>query len=151
VAVLVACSSQTDTSQTGTSSGNGTASAALTDADLVIPVADVTDDPTFYPVTVDGESMEVLALRAADGSVRTAFNTCQVCYDSGRGYYQWSGTALVCQNCGNQFAPDQVEVVSGGCNPVPIFDADVSDDGTNITIPLSYLQSAQELFANWKQ
>jgi hypothetical protein len=123
--------------------------ATVTDADIVIPKADITAEPTFYPAVVNGEDMEVLALTASDGSVRTAFNTCQVCYDSGRGYYRWNGSALQCQNCGNQFAPEAVEVEVGGCNPVPIFDDSTTDDGTNITIPLSYLQQQQTLFANW--
>lgn len=29
--------------------------------------------------------------------IRTAFNTCQVCYSSGKGYYVQSGNVLVCQ------------------------------------------------------
>ena len=45
--------------------------------------------------------MEIVAVKALDGSIRTAFNTCQVCYNSGRGYYQQEGNELVCQNCGN--------------------------------------------------
>lgn len=36
-------------------------------------------------------------------TIRTAFNTCQVCYSSGRGYYVQEGNVLVCQNCGNRF------------------------------------------------
>ena len=32
--------------------------------------------------------LEVLAVKAPDGTIRTAFNTCQVCYGSGRGLYR---------------------------------------------------------------
>jgi uncharacterized membrane protein len=151
VAVLaVAALLLSSCSAAGSGSGGGSgAAAALTDADLVIPVAEVTDQASFYPLNVGGEDMEVLAVKASDGTIRTAFNTCQVCYDSGKGYYKWENGLLVCQNCGNQFGPDQVEVEVGGCNPVPIFDEAKTVDATTITIPLSYLQQQQALFANW--
>ena len=54
----------------------------------MIPVKNISSTAQFYPVDVDGTQMEVLAVKAPDGTIRTAFNTCQVCYDSGRGYYK---------------------------------------------------------------
>lgn len=92
--------------------------------DLVILLDKVTNNVTFYAVDVDGTEMEVMAVRDSSGNIRTAFNTCQVCYSSGRGYYQQEGNDLVCQNCGNSFTTDQVGLESGGCNPVPIMDND---------------------------
>ncbi len=44
----------------------------------------------------------------------------------------------------------QVEVVSGGCNPWPILDADKTVDAENITIPYAFLKNSVSLFANWK-
>jgi len=35
--------------------------------------------------------MEVLAVKAPDGTIRTAMNTCKICYDSGAGYYVQEG------------------------------------------------------------
>lgn len=118
--------------------------------DLIIPVADISDQANFYEYDVDGTKLEVMAIKASDGSIRTAFNTCQVCFSSGRGYYKQEGDKLVCQNCGNQFSADDVEVTKGGCNPVPIQEADKTVDDTNITISKDYLKSAKELFENWK-
>ncbi|MFV0350851.1 MAG: DUF2318 domain-containing protein [Oscillospiraceae bacterium] len=123
---------------------------AVTDSDLVIPLADITETASFYPVVVDGTQLEVLAVKASDGTIRTAFNTCQVCYSSGRGYYQQEGDVLICQNCGNQFHMDEVEVTRGGCNPVPVGDENKTVTDTSITIPLKYLQEAEVIFANWK-
>ena len=88
---------------------------------LVIPVSDISSTASFYPVEVEGTRMEVLAVADSEGNIRTAFNTCQICYGSGRGYYVQEGNVLVCQNCGNRFTVDQVEIQSGGCNPWPIF------------------------------
>jgi len=119
--------------------------------DLVIPVADITQEASFYPVEVDGVEMEVIAVMAEDGSIRTAFNTCQVCYDSGRGYYKQEGSALVCQNCGNQFPMSHVEVEAGGCNPWPIFDENKTVTEESITISYAFLQESEQIFSNWKQ
>lgn len=124
--------------------------AAVKDADIVIPISGVSETATFYPAEVGGTKLEVLAVKAPDGSIRTAFNTCQVCYDSGRGYYKQEGNVLVCQNCGNRFSMDKVEVAKGGCNPVPIFSDNKKVDDTNITISYDFLKQAKDIFANWK-
>lgn len=122
----------------------------VSNSDLVIPLSEVSETAAFYPVEIDGTQLEVLAVQAPDGSVRTAFNTCQVCYSSGKGYYVQEGDVLVCQNCGNRFRMDDVEVTRGGCNPVPIaFDnKNVNDD--SITISKEFLAQAKVIFANWK-
>lgn len=117
---------------------------------IVIPKSEVTEIAKFYPVVVDGIKMEVLAVKAPDGTIRTAMNTCQVCYNSGRGYYKQEGDELVCQNCKNRFKISQVEKIKGGCNPVPILDENKTDDGTNITISGNYLEQNKDLFAKWK-
>lgn len=121
------------------------------DGNLRIQVKDITEQAAFYPVTVDGVKMEVLAVKAPDGTIRTAFNTCQVCYDSGRGYYVQEGNVLVCQNCGNRFRTSDVEKVKGGCNPLPIMPEDKTVDETTITIPVEVLRQAKEFFIDWKR
>ena len=118
---------------------------------LVIQIKDITETATFYPAQVDGVKMEVLAVKAPDGTIRTAFNTCQVCYDSGRGYYVQEGDVLVCQNCGNRFRTSDVEKVRGGCNPVPILEEEKIVDENTITIPAELMQKAKVLFADWKR
>lgn len=133
--------------------GSDTKTANLTtanDRDLVIPINEVTETAKYYPYSVDGTEMEIVALKASDGTIRTALNTCQVCYDSGRGYYVQEGDVLVCQNCGNRFSADQIEIVKGGCNPVPIMQENKIDDGTNITISKDFLAQNVDLFSNWK-
>jgi uncharacterized membrane protein len=123
----------------------------IADSDLVINVSDVTENAVFYPVDIQGTRIEVLAIKAADGTIRTAFNTCQVCYASGRGFYKQQGTVLVCQNCGKRFRMSQVEVRSGGCNPVPIFAANKTVTDTTITVSKEYLTRAKEIFARWRR
>ncbi len=120
------------------------------DGDIVIPVSEISETAKFYPAKIDDIELEAMAVKAPDGSIRTAFNTCQVCYTSGRGYYVQEGDVLVCQNCGNRFAMDDVEVTRGGCNPVPISEEykTVSDD--SITISKDFLAEATIIFQKWK-
>jgi uncharacterized membrane protein len=120
------------------------------EGDLVIPLEGISATATFYPVEIDGTSLEVLAVQASDGSIRTAFNTCQVCYDSGRGYYEQQGGALVCQNCGNRFAIDQIEMRQNGCNPVPISAEYKIVTEASITISQAFLNEAKIIFSNWR-
>ncbi|MEX1377516.1 MAG: DUF2318 domain-containing protein [Eubacteriales bacterium] len=117
---------------------------------ITIVKSDVTDKATFYSYTVEDTYMEVLAIKASDGTIRTALNTCQVCTGSGRAYYVQEGDVLVCQNCGNRFTVDQVEVIKGGCNPVPILGGDKTDDGESIRISDEFLANNKQLFYNWK-
>lgn len=102
---------------------------------LAIPIADLSQTASFYKADLDGTEIELVALKDSKGNLRTAFNACQVCYSSGRGYYRQEGKYLVCQNCGNSFTIDQVGIASGGCNPWPILDSDrtVTDDEIQIS------------------
>jgi len=130
----------------------GTAdNAAAADEDIVINKSEITETTKFYPVKIGGKNMEILAVKAGDGTIRTAFNTCQVCNGSPRAYYKQEGDILVCQNCGNKFSMDMIEQQRGGCNPVPIYAEDKTDDGTNITISKEFISANKELFTdNWK-
>ncbi|PKM65923.1 MAG: DUF2318 domain-containing protein [Firmicutes bacterium HGW-Firmicutes-2] len=139
-----------DSSSDNSSKKDDLRAEKVIDSDVVIPVIEITETARFYPAKINGIELEALAVKAPDGSIRTAFNTCQVCYSSGRGYYVQEGDVLVCQNCGNRFAMDDVEVTRGGCNPVPITEEykTVSDD--SITISKDFLAEATVIFQNWK-
>lgn len=137
---------------TGDSSKRSTNGSIPTvkDNDIVINTQDVTETASFYPAVIDGTDLEVIAVKAPDGTIRTAFNTCQVCYSSGRGYYEQEGSALICQNCGNRFGMDDVEVTRGGCNPVPITEEYKTVTEDSITVSKEFLQQVTVIFSNWK-
>jgi uncharacterized membrane protein len=137
-----------DSSSNKTPSAN-TSTSNITAA-IEIKKEEVSTTAKFYQYESDGIKMEVLALKAGDGTIRTAFNTCQVCYASGRGYYVQEGDELICQNCGNRFSADMVGISRGGCNPVPIPDESKADDGTTIKIDKNYLDKNKAYFSNWK-
>jgi len=124
---------------------------AVADQDLVIQIADISENALFYPVDIDGMRMEVLAVKAPDGTIRTAFNACHVCYSSGRGYFVQEGTVLICQNCGRRYRMSQVERNAGGCNPEPIFPANKAVSDSTITISIEYLKRAKNAFESRKK
>ena len=117
---------------------------------IEINKSEISNKAKFYPYESNGIKMEVLALKANDGTIRTALNTCQVCYASGKGYYVQEGDELVCQNCGNRFVSNMVGKTKGGCNPVPISDTSKTDDGSKITIDKNFLNKNKAYFSNWK-
>ena len=119
------------------------------DRDLVIPIKDISETATFYPANMNGIDLEVIAVKAPDGTIRTAFNTCQVCYGSGQGYYEQEGDQLICQNCKNRFGMGDVEITKGGCNPVPITSEYKKVDAETITISKDFLTEATVIFENW--
>lgn len=135
---------------TGEQSASGESQTISEGESLVIPISEISATARFYPVEVNGTQMEIIAVEDSAGNIRTAFNTCQICYSSGRGYYVQDGDALVCQNCRNRFTVDQVEIESGGCNPWPIFSENKTVTDGAISISYDYLKEATQIFANWK-
>jgi uncharacterized membrane protein len=121
------------------------------DTDLIIKKSEITSTAKFFPYKSGGTYMEIMAVKAPDGSIRTAFNTCQVCYNSGRGYYLQQGDVVVCQNCGNRFKIDQIEKIKGGCNPVPILKENKIETKDTITIPAKFISEYKSLFLRWKR
>lgn len=119
--------------------------------DLTIMKADITEEAKFYGYESNGTYMEVLAVRASDGTVRTALNTCQICNNSGRGYYVQEGDVFICQNCGNQFNLDDIELIRDGCNPVPLEKDIKIEDEEKVIIKGDSLAPYEALFTVWKK
>lgn len=138
-----------DKASTDNKATNG-AAFEIVGKDLKFSKADITEKASFFPYEEVSTYMEVIAIKASDGSIRTALNTCQVCYDSGRGYYEQVGDTLVCQNCGNVFGVDDIEVIKGGCNPIPILETEKSEDDEFVTIKGTFLEENAIYFENWK-
>lgn len=118
---------------------------------LIIPLENISETASFYPLTVDGTKMEVIAVLDSSGNVRTAFNTCESCYDSGNGHYTADGTEIVCGNCGFRFTADEVGIQSrrGGCNPYPITEENRTVTDTEIEISYDFLKASKSIFAEW--
>lgn len=102
--------------------GASVAQASETAGDEVIyAVSDFADGKArFYSLKApDGLTVRYFLLKSKDGSIRAAFDACDVCWRSGKGYAQ-EGDNMVCRNCGRRFASVQVGQIRGGCNPGPL-------------------------------
>ena len=154
VAILILSGQNQDTPETAlerpTKPYTQPSASAADTLDLVIQKSDITETADFIAYQAGNTDMEVIAVQAPDGTIRTALNTCQVCYDSGRGYYEQDGDELVCQNCGNRFSISEIGDTQFGCNPVPITAQYQSEDDQTITISAAFLADNAELFKRWK-
>lgn len=101
---------------------SGGNSNAVADGKKVVYPLNSFDDGTarhFQYKTESGLTVKYFVVKSSDGIVRAAFDACDVCWPSGKGYYQ-EGDAMVCRNCGRRFATTRVNEVKGGCNPAPL-------------------------------
>ncbi len=92
-------------------------------------VAELVDDGDVMKLSLDNigedaqffeyEGIEFFVVRAKSGSVKTAFNACDVCYKSKKGYRQ-KGDDMICNNCGNHYRISGLGTANlrgGGCWP----------------------------------
>ena len=73
----------------------------------------------YFKYSTGGKDVKFFVLKANDGQVRAALDACDVCYREKRGYRQ-EGQIMVCNNCDNKFPADKINLLRGGCNPVPL-------------------------------
>jgi len=130
---------------------------AVSNRDLVIPITDIHDSVDFYPVEIDGLQMEIMVVKAPDGSIRTAFNVCHYCYqrvDDPRvlGYFvQVKGPQLI-STCGSEriFTMDKIQNSFDTCHPEPIPAENRTVTSSTVTITRDYFDRAKAMFADMK-
>ncbi|GLI39520.1 DUF2318 domain-containing protein [Geobacter hydrogenophilus] len=83
-----------------------------------IPVAALADGKAhFYRYDDGGKEITFFAVKAADGTFKTAFDACDSCFKSRKGYEQ-QGDKMNCRNCNQKFAIGRLGPnATGGCNP----------------------------------
>lgn len=83
-----------------------------------IPVDKLADGKAhFYKFEDGGKEITFFAVKAADGSIKTAFDACDSCYKSKKRYEQ-QGDKMNCKNCNQKFAINRLGPnATGGCNP----------------------------------
>ena len=97
----------------------------------------------YYTYMHEDRPVEFFVLESNDGVVRAAFNACDVCFNSKKGYTQ-DGDEMVCNNCGQRFPADKINVVKGGCNPSPL---ERTLDGDTLVIRVSDIISGLKYFS----
>jgi|SRR3989344_8774816 len=86
---------------------------------LKIPLSDVSNKARWYEYDFDSAIVKFFAVKAADGSIKTAFDACDVCFRAKKGYRQ-DGDYMVCNNCGNRYPLSGLGAENkkpGGCWP----------------------------------
>lgn len=153
VVVLIAALSVTILPKLFDKGNNSDAAEALTPSgsDLTVRTEEIRTEASFFDYDADGITVQVLAVRASDDTVRLALNTCQVCNGSPYAYFVQDGNDFVCQNCHNRFSSTDVGKVSGGCNPVPIMAEVYKEENGALVIPVSFLEQNADRFENWKK
>ncbi len=111
--------------------------------ELTIPINEVNDGKAhYYSIDLDGKEIRFFVVRSKDGIIRAAFDACDVCYRSKKGYSQ-QGDFMVCNNCGMRFHSTRINVVKGGCNPSPL---ERQTEGDKLVISLDAVRSGAIYF-----
>ena len=92
--------------------------AVVENGEISIDTDTLTSMPMYVNYDSNGTNIQLIAVKASDGTPRLSLNTCQVCNPSPRAYFKEQNGRLVCQNCGNVFTMDSVGETSGGCYPM---------------------------------
>jgi uncharacterized membrane protein len=116
----------------------------VTGSVVSIPTAKLDDGKAhFYKFEDGGKEIAFFLVKAADGSFKTAFDACDACYKSKKGYEQ-QGDKMNCKNCNQKFAINRLGPnATGGCNPSFL---PHSQAGNTITINVSDLKSGARFF-----
>lgn len=127
------------------------ASARLTNAvpvaaqgnDVRIPRNTVADgNAHFFAYASEGKTITFFVMKAADGSIGSAFDACMACNHAKLGYRQQGGL-VACNNCGMGFSPAHIGKTSGGCNPMPLT---MTVDGQTLVFKTKDLDSGAQYF-----
>lgn len=113
------------------------------DGIVKIPTAQFDDYKTkYYKYEFPDKSIYFFAVKSADGTIRAAFDSCDVCFREKKGYRQ-EGDVMVCNNCGQTFPTEKINVEKGGCNPAPLIR---SIDSKNLVINVDDLYQGVKYF-----
>ncbi len=96
----------------------------------------------FYFYTSNGKTITFFVMKAADGTIHSAFDACMSCNHAKLGYRQ-EGGLVVCNNCGMGFNPAEIGKVTGGCNPIPL---EKSAEGQMIVLKVRDLEAGAQYF-----
>ncbi len=117
--------------------------AAATGGDVKLAMSQINDGKAhFFTYNAAGTTVKYFVLADKKGVVRAALDACEVCYPRHLGYHQ-AGNYMQCNNCGKTFRSDLINVITGGCNPIPLTR---SVKGSTLTISTADLQNGAQYF-----
>ncbi|MFH1587182.1 MAG: DUF2318 domain-containing protein [Candidatus Diapherotrites archaeon] len=138
--VFAGCASNSSTGQVTATTGAGGSSSTIN-----VPLSSISAQAKWFEYDSSGVKVRFFAVKAGDGSIKTAFDSCDVCYDSKKGYRQ-EGDNMVCNNCGNRYPISGLGTENrnpGGCWPSFLPSKVVGD---NVVIEKSELDKGRSRF-----
>ncbi|MBW6461611.1 MAG: DUF2318 domain-containing protein [DPANN group archaeon] len=79
-----------------------TGQATISDDQIKISLSDISETAKWYTYEYKGTTIKYFIVKAEDGTIKTAFDACDVCFGAKKGYRQ-EGTDMICNNCGNAY------------------------------------------------
>lgn len=123
--------------------GEGPTSVVATAGKVSIPLVELNDGQAhFYSYKGQSEKISFFLIKGIDGTLRAAFDACDVCYKEKKGYAQ-QGEEMICKNCNQTFPVAKIGMVSGGCNPSPL---KMALSGTTLDIAVGDLEAGAHYF-----
>ncbi len=112
--------------------------------EVVIPLSGLSDTAKYYTYDSEDVTIRHFAVIGSDGEAHVAFDACDVCYGTKKGYRQ-IGDVMHCINCGNEYPINSLgtENIAGGCWPSYL---PIKIDGDNIIIQISDLEEKKYMF-----
>ena len=127
----------------GTGGAAAPKSVIATAGKVSIPLSELNDDQAhFYAYKGQAGLIPFFVIKGKDGTLRAAFDACDVCYKEKKGYAQ-QGEEMICKNCNQTFPVAKIGMVSGGCNPSPL---KMALSGTTLDIAVGDLEAGAHYF-----
>lgn len=142
--VIVAAAIVTIVLVTGNSGNTITAAGADVSGNEIVFSAELFNEgkAKYFEQEFSAGTVRYFMVQSTDGVVRAAFDACDVCYRSKRGYMQ-VGDLMVCNNCGQAFPTNLINVEKGGCNPAPL-EREVRGD--NVVLKITDIEQGLRFF-----
>ncbi len=113
---------------------------------FTIPLKNVSEKAKYFKTVVSGVPVRFFVMKSSDGIIRSALDACDTCAYTMKGYHQ-EGDDMVCNNCGQRFPSVKINIVKGGCNPVPL---DNRIEGNEVRIRVADIMAGVSYF-NFKR
>jgi len=121
--------------------------------DVEVMKNEITDEKAIF-IPLKKLDTSIIAVKAADGSYRLAFNDCIGCYYTEGKHYRYKNneenTGLVCENCKAVVTYDDMGFLTEEAMPYPIAESEIVSESDRFVISAQYLESKKQILENMR-